>query len=212
MNKNKALDIINYLDNLYPNYSNFLNYNNNFELLIAVILSAQTTDNKVNQVTEVLFKKYNNAKELSNSDYNDVLEIIKPLGLSKTKAKNIIETSKIIHQKYQDVIPNNLLELEMLPGVGRKTANVVLALGFNIPSMPVDTHVKRLAIRLGFAKAKDSLIKVEENLKKYIPRDLWIKAHHLLILYGRNVCKAINPKCAECKLIKMCEAYKNEFK
>ena len=212
MNKNKALDIIDYLDNLYPNYSNFLNYNNNFELLIAVILSAQTTDNKVNQVTEVLFKKYNNAKELSNSDYNDVLEIVKPLGLSKTKAKNIIETSKIIHQKYQDVIPNNLLELEMLPGVGRKTANVVLALGFNIPSMPVDTHVKRLAIRLGFAKAKDSLIKVEENLKKYIPRDLWIKAHHLLILYGRNVCKAINPKCAECKLTKMCEAYKNEFK
>lgn len=205
MNKIKALKIIDYLEKLYPTYHNFLNYSNNYELLLAVSLSAQTTDKSVNNVTPLLFDKYKSPLELANANYDDVYQIIKQLGLAKTKAKNIIALAKTLNDKFNGIVPNTNKELETLPGVGRKTANVVMALGFNIPAFPVDTHVNRLAIRLGFTKEEDNILKVEEKLKKYIPKERWIKAHHQFILFGRNICQARNPKCELCELKELCK-------
>ncbi len=205
MDKTKAKEIIDILSEIYPHYESFLNYHNNYELLVAVILSAQTTDIRVNEVTPNLFKRYPNPYLLADANFSDVLTIIKSLGLAYNKANNIINMAKDLVAKYDGKVPNNKIDLMSLSGVGPKTANVVLALGFNIPTIPVDTHVKRLAIRLGFAKKTDSLPIIEEKLMKYIAKESWINAHHLLILYGRNVCKAINPKCEECKLKEYCK-------
>ncbi len=205
MDKIKAKEIIDILSEIYPHYESFLNYHNNYELLVAVILSAQTTDIRVNEVTPNLFKRYPNPYLLADANFSDVLTIIKSLGLAYNKANNIINMAKDLVTKYDGKVPNNKIDLMSLSGVGPKTANVVLALGFNIPTIPVDTHVKRLAIRLGFAKKTDSLAIIEEKLMKYIAKESWINAHHLLILYGRNVCKAINPKCEECKLKEYCK-------
>lgn len=208
MDKTKAKEIIDILSEIYPHYESFLNYHNNYELLVAVILSAQTTDIRVNEVTPNLFKRYPNPYLLADANFSDVLTIIKSLGLAYNKANNIINMAKDLVTKYDGKVPNNKIDLMSLSGVGPKTANVVLALGFNIPTIPVDTHVKRLAIRLGFAKKTDSLPIIEEKLMKYIAKESWINAHHLLILYGRNVCKAINPKCEECKLKEYCKVKK----
>ena len=205
MDKTKAKEIIDILSEIYPHYESFLNYHNNYELLVAVILSAQTTDIRVNEVTPNLFKRYPNPYLLADANFSDVLTIIKSLGLAYNKANNIINMAKDLVTKYDGKVPNNKIDLMSLSGVGPKTANVVLALGFNIPTIPVDTHVKKLAIRLGFAKKTDSLAIIEEKLMKYIAKESWINAHHLLILYGRNVCKAINPKCEECKLKEYCK-------
>ena len=205
MDKTKAKEIIDILSEIYPHYESFLNYHNNYELLVAVILSAQTTDIRVNEVTPNLFKRYPNPYLLADANFSDVLTIIKSLGLAYNKANNIINMAKDLVAKYDGKVPNNKIDLMSLSGVGPKTANVVLALGFNIPTIPVDTHVKRLAIRLGFAKKTDSLPIIEEKLMKYIAKESLINAHHLLILYGRNVCKAINPKCEECKLKEYCK-------
>lgn len=208
MNKKTSLEIINEIKKIIPNPKCELDFNNNFELICAVLLSAQTTDKRVNVVTKELFSKYPTPQALMNAEYNDVYNIILSLGLAKNKAKNIIELSKKLHEEYNDILPNSIEELTKLPGVGRKTANVVLALGFNIPSIAVDTHVHRMSIRLGYAKKDFSVLECEEQLKKYIPKELWIEAHHLLLLYGRYYCKAINPDCKNCKLIEYCK-YKN---
>ncbi len=200
----KTKDILAYLERLYPSYDKFLNYSNNFELLIAVVLSAQTTDKRVNEVTPLLFFKYPNPIALSKASYEEVLKIIKPLGLAKTKAKNIINLAQELMLNYKGEIPSSFDELIKLPGVGRKTANVVLALGFNIPSMPVDTHVARISKRLGFADIADDVVKIEENLCKKIDKKYWITTHHRFILFGRNICLAKNPKCDICELKKDC--------
>ena len=205
MNKILSKEIINELRILIPEPKCELNFTNNFELICAVMLSAQTTDKRVNMITPVLFSKYPNAKSLMNASYDDVLEIIKSLGLAKTKATNLISLSKCIEEQYGGVVPNTLAELVKLPGVGRKTASVVLALGFGIPAFPVDTHVHRVSYRLGYSKKDDDVLKAEEKLKKYIPKDEWIDAHHLILLFGRYHCKSINPNCNECKLIKYCK-------
>lgn len=204
MNKNKSNEIINILKTIIINPKPELDFNNNYELIISVILSAQTTDKRVNIVTKDLYKKYNNYNELANAKIEDVTQIIKPLGLAKSKANNIIELSKIIHNNYNDILPNTLDELIKLPGVGRKTASVVLALGFNIPAMPVDTHLYRMAIRFGYIKKTESVKDAEESFKKYIPKEEWIEAHHLFLLFGRYHCKAISPLCDSCKLKDYC--------
>jgi endonuclease-3 len=205
MNKTTSNEIINELRSLIPNPQCELNFSNNFELICAVMLSAQTTDKRVNMITPVLFEKYPDSSSLMNAQYNDVLEIINSLGLAKSKAKNLIELAKTINEEYDGNVPNSMEELIKLPGVGRKTASVVLALGFNVPAFPVDTHVHRVSYRLGYSKKNDDVLKAEEKLKKYIPKDEWIDAHHLLLLFGRYTCKSANPSCSNCKLIKYCK-------
>lgn len=182
-----------------------LEYNNNFELIIAVMLSAQTTDKAVNKIMKVLIGKYDTPNKLMNASYSDLVDIIKPLGLAKNKARNLIEISKMIVTIYDGNIPNTLEELVKFPGVGRKTANVVLALGFSIPSIAVDTHVMRVSKRLNLVKEVDNVLEIENKLKEIIPREKWIDAHHLLLLFGRYYCKAKNPLCTNCKLKKYCK-------
>ena len=188
MNKNKALEIINNLNNFIPNPHSELNFHNNYELLIMVILSAQTTDKRVNEISLILFNKYNSFKSLAYANYQDVYNIILPLGLAKTKAYNIIETSKIIHEKYHDIIPKEEKELLSLPGVGRKVMNVILIEAFKIPKIPVDTHVYRFSIRLGFVK-----------------KDASILSHHLFVLFSRYHCKSQKPLCEKCPIKSYCK-------
>ncbi|MCR5647427.1 MAG: endonuclease III [Acholeplasmatales bacterium] len=204
MNKERSDEILKELKSIIPNPKCELEFNNTFELIIAVSLSAQTTDKRVNEITKVLFSKYDSPKALMNASFEDVYEIIKPLGLANSKAKNIISISRDIHNNYNDVVPNKIEELIKLDGVGRKTASVVLAVGFNIPALPVDTHLIRMANRLGYSKSNDPIV-VEKDYKKYIKKSDWILAHHLLLLFGRYHCKASNPNCECCKLTKYCK-------
>lgn len=203
---NKEL-ITTYLDKLLPNASCELNYHNLFELLIAVILSAQTTDASVNKVTPNIFKKYPTCKELGNAKTEDVEKLIKSIGLYHNKAKSIIGASKILHKEYNDIMPNTMEELIKLPGVGRKVASVILVEGYHLPAFPVDTHVNRVSKRLGIAKEKDSILTVERKLKKLLPSNEWGKVHHQLIHFGRYFCTARNPKCSECELKNICKYY-----
>lgn len=205
MNKTISSEIINILKDIIKNPAPELDFNNNFELIIAVVLSAQTTDKRVNIVTKELFKKYPNPESLASADYNDVYNIIAPLGLAKVKTKNIMDLANSIHTEYSDIVPNDFDSLTKLPGVGRKTASVVLALGFKIPAIPVDTHLYRMAKRLGYIKMDDSIEVAEINYKKYIPKEDWIDSHHLFLLFGRYYCKAKNPMCDECRLKKYCK-------
>lgn len=205
MNKAKSEEILRVLEGVIENPVCELDFHSNFELIIAVVLSAQTTDKRVNTITPALFLKYPDPYHLAIAKYEDVYTIISPLGLAKTKAKNIIELARVLHEEYQDIVPNDFETLTKLPGVGRKTANVVLAVGFRVPAMPVDTHLHRMAIRLGYIKKNQDVLEAEEAYKKYIPKDEWIKAHHLFLLFGRYYCKAKNPLCDGCKLINYCK-------
>lgn len=193
-----------YIYEMFPNAKCELEYNSIFQLLIAVCLSAQTTDKKVNQCTPTLFEKYPTVNDLANADIKDVKEIIKTIGMSNTKSKNIVNIAKIIHNEYNDEVPSDVEKLLALPGVGIKTVNAVLAEGFKIPAFPVDTHVNRIAKRLYYATLTDDVSDVERKLKKKIDRKMWIQMHHSIIFFGRYFCKAINPKCNECKLKDKC--------
>ena len=195
-------EIIDYLDELIPNARCELEYNKDYELLIAVMLSAQTTDKRVNEVTKVLFKKYPNLKLLSEADINDIISIVKPLGITK-KAYNVINIAKALENI--GYVPNEREFLESLPGVGRKTANVVLSNLYNEPCIAVDTHVKRVSIRLGIANENDDVYEIEKKLNKCIPSSKLSRLHHQLVLFGRYYCKAIKPNCHNCKLKKMCK-------
>lgn len=197
-------EIINYLDELIPNPKCELNYNKDYELLIATMLSAQTTDKRVNEVTEVLFKKYPNLEALRKANIDDIIGIIKPIGTYNKKAKNIIDIANKLKEK-NDIVPNDREFLESLPGVGRKTTNVVLSNIYNIPCIAVDTHVHRVSIRLGIAKKNDDVYTTEKKLsKKFKDYDL-CRLHHQLVLFGRYYCKAINPNCENCKLKNICK-------
>ena len=169
MKSDRVKYIIDNLDQMYPNAKCALNHKNNFELLVAVVLSAQTTDERVNSVTPILFKRYGNAKKLSEAKLKDIEEIIKPIGLYHNKAINIINLSKALCDKYKGQVPNNREELQSLPGVGRKTANVILSNCFNIPAFAVDTHVSRVSKRLGIAKPIDDVDVIERKLNKIFP-------------------------------------------
>lgn len=205
MNKNLSNEILGILEEIIPNPICELNFNNMFELICAVSLSAQTTDKRVNEVTPLLFKKYPTPQLMMEAQKEDIYEIIKTLGFANNKAINLINMSKALVERYSGIVPNIREELETLPGVGRKTANVVLAVGFDIPAFPVDTHLIRMSYRLGYAKKDDTPLEIENKYMKYIPKDKWNKAHHLLLLFGRYHCKAINPNCDNCKLKKYCK-------
>jgi endonuclease-3 len=208
MNIEKRRKIFSLLKKNNPSPSTELKYNSPFELLIAVILSAQATDISVNKATVHLFKIANTAEKISSLSIIKIESLIKNIGLFHTKAKNIHKTSEIIAQKYFGEIPNNRDGLESLPGVGRKTANVILNTIFNKPVIAVDTHIFRLSNRIKLATAKTPLA-VELKLTKFIPNEFLVDAHHLLILHGRYVCKAKNPDCNNCLINKLCE-YKNK--
>ena len=196
--------ISNYMDELFSNPKCELNYQKDYELLLATMLSAQTTDKRVNSVTDILFKKYPSIKELSEANISDIIDIIKPIGTFNKKAQNIIEISKSLKQ-YGGKVPNNREYLESLPGVGRKTANVVLSNLFNEPCIAVDTHVSRVSIRLGLAEKGDSPLIIENKLTKKFPKDKLARLHHQLVLFGRYYCTARNPKCVNCKLKSICK-------
>ena len=197
-NRQELEEILLEIEKLFPNASCELVYHNLYELLIAVMLSAQTTDKSVNLVTPNLFMKYPTALSLSNAQYDDVKSIIARLGLSSNKAKNIIATSKMLVEKYNGEIPSTLEELITLPGVGRKTANVVLSEGYKIPRIAVDTHVERVSKRLGIVSDSASVLDVEQTLMKLIDEPLWHKSHHLLLFFGRYFCLAKKPNCENC--------------
>ena len=192
------------LGKMFPDAMCELDYNNPFELIVAVTLSAQTTDKRVNIVTKDLFKKYPSALELMNAEYDDVKEIIKSIGLTSTKTKNIINLSKELVTRYNGMVPKTMEELVTLPGVGRKTASVVLAVAYNIPAIAVDTHVSRVSNRLGLSKSND-VLKIENDLKNIYDEDQWVLVHHRLLFFGRYFCKAKNPLCEECKFKEFCK-------
>lgn len=203
----KAAAIIKKLEEMYGLPKPDLSFENLYQLIIAVVLSAQTTDIQVNKVTIDLFKKYKDFKSLAAADLSDVESIIKSTGFYRTKSKNIIALSKIITDKFKGKVPSNEQDLTSLPGVGRKTANVVMSIGFGIPALAVDTHVSRLAQRLGFSTNKDP-DKIEEDICSLLEKESWTKAHLLLIKHGRILCKARSPLCMECKLQKECLYFK----
>lgn len=197
--------IITTLGDMFPEAKCELDYRDSYQLSIAVVLSAQTTDVSVNKVTPELFNKYPTIDSLAEADINDVKNIIRTIGLYHNKSKNIIALANYAKEHYNSQIPNNFDELVMMPGVGRKSANVILSECFNVPTMPVDTHVERIAKRLGFAYKNDSVLTVEKKLMKKIDKSMWNAMHHRLIFFGRYFCKAKNPNCRECPLIDICK-------
>lgn len=196
-------NILEYLDSLIPNPKCELDFHTDYELLIATMLSAQTTDKRVNQITSLLFSKYPNLDSLSNASIDDLIEIIKPLGNYHRKALNVKEIATIL--KDINTIPNDRIFLESLPGVGRKTTNVFLANIYDEPVMAVDTHIERVSKRLGLAKKNDSVRVVEDKLTKYFKGYNINRIHHQLLLFGRYYCKAVKPLCDSCNFKNICK-------
>ena len=209
MMKKNILLINDYLNLLYENPKCELDYNKDYELLIAVMLSAQSTDKGVNKVTKELFLKYDTLEKIKNASLDDIKKIIRPIGSYNKKASNILSIAKVLLDKYDGVVPRTHEELEIMSGVGRKTANVVLAELFNIPSFAVDTHVIRVSNRLNLVNSSDPLV-IEEKLKKIFEKETWNKKHKQLVLFGRYHCKAKNPSCVNCKLKTICKYNKNK--
>ncbi|MDD4035748.1 MAG: endonuclease III [Bacilli bacterium] len=197
--------ILKELERLFPNPVIELNYTKDYELLIAVMLSSQTTDKRVNLVTNKLFSKYLDLNSLKDADVNDLMDIIKPIGTYRKKSLFIKSIANELYYKYNSLVPNNRIQLESLDGVGRKTANVVLSVLYNEPCIAVDTHVKRVSKRLGLALKDDNVKVIEQKLEKLIAKDKRSKAHHQLVLFGRYYCKALKPKCKNCELINICK-------
>lgn len=198
------IEIINYLESLFPDPRCELNYSKDYELLLAVMLSAQTTDKRVNMVTSILFNKYDTLNKLASADINDIIEIIRPIGTFNKKAQNIIKISNDLLVNQNGIVPNDRKYLESLPGVGRKTTNVVLANLYNVPCIAVDTHVARVSKRLGLAKPSDDVLAIERKLNKKFPKENLARLHHQLVLFGRYYCKSKNPLCSNCKLKNIC--------
>ena len=206
MSYDKINKILDDLDSLYPDAKAGLDFTTPFELLIATILSAQCTDVRVNKVTAVLFKEHNTPKSILDLGIDGLTKYIKSCGLYKTKSKNIINTCNVLYHDYDSKVPDNIEELMKLPGVGRKTANVVVSNAFDTPAIAVDTHVFRVTNRIGIVNEKD-VLSTEKALMRVIPEERWSKSHHLFIWHGRNICKARNPKCEECILNDRCKFY-----
>lgn len=200
--KTSSIDL--YLDELFPNPKCELNYNNDYELLIAIVLSAQSTDKRVNSVTPILFNKYNSLKTLKKAHLEDLESIIRPVGSFRKKASYIKNIATILDDNYSGVVPKDREVLVKFPGVGRKTANVFLGEFYNIPCIAVDTHVERVSKRLKLASKNDNPLKIEKRLEKVFFKDVWAKRHLQLVLFGRYYCKAIKPECKNCKLKDIC--------
>lgn len=204
-NKEETIAVVKEIAKMYPDADIELKFKNLFELLIVVVLSAQTTDKAVNKISGDLFEAYPTPKALANAKVEDVMDKIKTIGLYKTKAKNIIKCSQILVKKYNGKIPDTKKELMSLPGVGQKTANVVLSVGFKIPELAVDTHVERISKRLDLVPQEANVKEVEEVLKQKLPKKMWTKAHHQMIFFGRYFCKAKSPNCQKCPLLNKCQ-------
>ncbi len=208
MTKKNSKEVLRLLRELYPDARPELNFTNPYETLISVMLSAQSTDVQVNKVTPVLFQQYPDVRALAEADVNDVFQIVRSCGF-KSKAGNIVEASRQIMLHHGGQVPNTMEALTALPGVGRKTANVVLANAFHIPGIAVDTHVFRVSNRIGLAEAK-TVEETEKQLMQAIPKEDWIDAHHWLIYHGRRVCGARKPKCEICAIAPYCKYLKKQ--
>lgn len=207
LKKKEVKIVIELLLEMYPDAKAELDFNNPFELLIATILSAQCTDVQVNKTTAVLFKEFKTPKDYVQLTVDELGGLIHSCGFFNTKSKNILATCNILIDKYDGNVPDNINDLITLPGVGRKTANVVVSNAYDIPAIAVDTHVFRVSNRIGLANS-DNVFGTEKDLMGNIKRDMWTKAHHLLIFHGRRICKARRPLCEECPLTEYCFYYK----
>ena len=201
-NKN-VTEVLDILETMHPEAACALDHRDPFELIVAVALSAQTTDVSVNKVTPELFRRYPDAESLAAADPDEVMEIIRTIGLYRNKSKNIVRLAGKLVSDFGGKVPQDFDSLVTLPGVGRKTANVVLAEGFGVPRIAVDTHVFRVSNRIGLTDEKD-VDATEETLMKRIPESSWIRAHHLLIFHGRKCCSARKPSCDKCGLNELC--------
>lgn len=209
LNKKDQIQILATLESLYGHEQCGLNFDTPFELLIATILSAQCTDVRVNIVTEKLFKEFNTPEKILSLGEVTLQGMIRSCGLSNIKAKNILKTCHKLLNEYDGIVPKGMESLLSLPGVGRKTANVVMSCAFNIPAIAVDTHVFRVSKRIGLAKGK-TVLEVERELMKTLPKEKWSQAHHWLIWHGRRYCTARSPKCHDCSLVILCEDGKKQ--
>ena len=209
LNRSKALNLIQLLDRSIKNPETALKYRNKFTLLTSVVLSAQCTDTNVNNVTKNIYNKYYTPQHFVDLKINKIRKLIKSIGLFNTKAKNLYYLSKILVEQHQSKVPDNFEELILLPGVGRKTANVVLNEAFNKPTIGVDTHVFRVSNRTGLAIGKNPEA-VENKLLKILPNRYLKKSHHLILLHGRYTCKSRNPLCSKCTINKIC-LYKDKY-
>lgn len=203
----RTLRITNYLDEIFPNAYCELNYTKDYELLIAIVLSAQTTDKRVNKVTNVLFNKYKTLEELAHADIKDIENIIREIGTYKKKSIFVKEIATSLIKDYNRKVPNNRDYLKKLPGVGNKTINVFLAEFYNVPAIAVDTHVERVSKRLRLCSPPDNVEQVEKKLQNQFPKEKWIKLHHQLIFFGRYHCKAKKPNCDNCQIKDLCNYY-----
>ena len=205
MTKQKAIEILDILKNTYPDAKCSLDFNTPFELLIAVILSAQCTDERVNKTTPILFSKFVTPKDFASAELTDIEDLIHPCGFYKNKAKNIKATSIILLDKFNGEVPHTMEELITLPGVGRKTANVVMLEAFHNPQgVAIDTHAKRISNRIGFSKEKDP-IKIEKDILNLFSKEYYYDINHILIWHGRNICKSQNPLCEKCSIKNLCK-------
>ncbi len=208
MTKQNKIEILEeYLDEILPEAHCELNYSKDYELVIAVMLSAQTTDVSVNKVTSILFSKYDSLEKLDAAPIEDIEFIIRPIGMSKNKANNLKGIVSSLNREFAGIVPSDKLVLQTLPGVGNKTAGVIRAEIFKIPDLPVDTHILRISKRLGFTLEKDGPLETEMKLKKLIDESRWIRSHHQLIHFGRYYCTARIPKCESCKLKGICKEF-----
>lgn len=210
LSKQEVLKVIELLEEEYPDAKCELNYNTPFQLLVATVLSAQTTDKKVNAVTETLFVEYPDLDSFLTLSREELESKIKSIGLYRSKSKNVMNMCMTLKDKFNGQVPREFDQLITLSGVGRKTANVVISNAFNQPAIAVDTHVFRVSNRIGLASA-DDVLKTELQLQKSIPKEYWSLAHHLLIWHGRRICKARKPNCIECPIKHECKYYSNIF-
>ncbi|MED1863700.1 endonuclease III [Fictibacillus nanhaiensis] len=211
LNKAQIQFCLEQIEDMFPDAHCELHHSNPFELTIAVLLSAQCTDALVNKVTPKLFEKYKTPQDYLDVTIEELQDDIRSIGLYRNKAKNIQKLSELLLNEYGGEIPKDRDELTKLPGVGRKTANVVVSVAYGVPAIAVDTHVERVSKRLGICKWKDSVLQVEETLMKKIPKSLWGATHHRLIFFGRYHCKAQNPNCPECPLLSICREGKKRM-
>ncbi len=201
-------EILDHLEAMFPHAECELVHRNVYELISAVVLSAQATDVSVNKITPKLFEKFPTIEAMAQAEIKDIEECIKNIGLYRNKARMLKEMAVKVVNEHQGQIPDTRKELVLLPGVGRKTANVVLSVWYDVPAIAVDTHVDRVSKRLRLAKPTDSVEKVEEKLRRKLPRSRWNRAHHLMIFFGRYHCKARNPMCDQCPFQNFCRYYK----
>lgn len=210
--KDKYSFFIEHFEENMPVAESELNFENPYQLIVAVILSAQCTDKRVNMTTPALFERYPDAEALSKATVEDIYELIKSISYPNNKSKNLLGMAKVLMSDFNGVVPDDVDKLQTLPGVGRKTANVVASVAFNKPAMAVDTHVFRVSARIGLTKNAKNPLETEKQLVKHIPESVIPKAHHWLILHGRYVCKARKPECDKCGINTICEYFLTKVK